>query len=334
MPPPAIPIDGPDPYRHKEQPLSIEGPPVIEVRNLTKRFGETLAVDDLTFDVAPGLVTGFLGPNGAGKSTTMRMILGLDEPTSGTATVLGGRYRDRRQPLNQVGALLEARGIHPGRSARNHLLAMAQADDIPRSRVDDVIRTVGLETVADKRAGGFSLGMNQRLGIATALLGDPQVLLLDEPVNGLDPEGIIWIRTLLRGLAAEGRTVLLSSHLMSEMSLTADRLVVIGRGRLIADMTVDAFIRQSSGNRVRVRSPQTDALVRALGDAADDIEVRADDAVIVSGLDCPTVATLASSAGVAVHELVAETASLEDAYLELTQDSVDFRPELADLRIA
>ena len=307
---------------------------MIEVRNLTKRYGDTVAVDHLSFDVPPGLVTGFLGPNGAGKSTTMRLILGLDAPSSGTATVLGHRYQDRRQPLHDVGALLEARGIHPGRSARNHLLAMAQADQIPHARVDEVIRLVGLETVADKRAGGFSLGMNQRLGIASALLGDPQVLLLDEPVNGLDPEGIIWIRTLLRGLASEGRTVLLSSHLMSEMALTADRLVVIGKGHLIAETTVDAFIRQSSGNRVRVRSPRTADLVSALTNHADDIEVRPDDAVIVTGLDCPAVATLASDAGVPVHELVAETASLEDAYLELTQDSVEYRPDGADTHLA
>ncbi|MDQ6837150.1 MAG: ABC transporter ATP-binding protein [Actinomycetota bacterium] len=306
---------------------------MIEVRNLTKRYGAAVAVDDLSFDVPAGMVTGFLGPNGAGKSTTMRVILGLDEPTSGTATVLGSRYRDRRQPLHDVGALLEARGIHPGRSARNHLLAMAQADEIPRSRVNEVIRLVGLETVANKRAGGFSLGMNQRLGIATALLGDPQVLLLDEPVNGLDPEGIIWIRTLLRGLAAEGRTVLLSSHLMTEMALTADRLVVIGKGRLIAETTVDAFIRRSSGNRVRVRSPRTADLVQTLTGHAEDIEVRPDNAVIVAGLDCAAVATLASDACIAVHELVAETASLEDAYLELTQDSVEYRPDGADLTL-
>jgi ABC-2 type transport system ATP-binding protein len=300
---------------------------MIEARNLTKRYGPVVAVDDLTFDVQPGTVTGFLGPNGAGKSTTMRMILGLDAPTKGSVTVQGRPYRSFHHPLHTVGALLEARGIHPGRSARNHLLCLAQANAIPARRVDDVLELVGLTKVADKRAGGFSLGMNQRLGIAGALLGDPEVLLLDEPVNGLDPEGIIWIRTLLRGLAAEGRTILLSSHLMTEMAMTADRLIVIGRGALIADTSVEEFVRRSSGNRVRVRSPQADDLRAALEDAATALETRDDGAVIVSGLDCPQVATLAAAAGVPVHELVAETASLEQAYLELTQDDVEYRPD-------
>ncbi|MCU1454957.1 MAG: multidrug transporter ATPase [Acidimicrobiales bacterium] len=300
---------------------------MIEARNLTKRYGPVVAVDDLTFDVLPGVVTGFLGPNGAGKSTTMRMILGLDAPSSGTVTVDGRPYRTMLRPLHHVGALLEARGIHPGRSARNYLLCLAQANAIPEARVDEALDMVGLTAVARKRAGGYSLGMNQRLGIAAALLGDPDVLLLDEPVNGLDPEGIIWIRTLLRGLAAEGRTVLLSSHLMTEMALTADRLIVIGRGRLIADTTVDEFILRSSGNRVRVRSPEVGRLRAALEPEAEAVETRDDGALIVTGLDCPEVATLAAAAGVPVHELVAETASLEQAYLELTQDSVDYRPD-------
>ena len=300
---------------------------MIEARNLTKRYGPVVAVDDLTFDVLPGMVTGFLGPNGAGKSTTMRMILGLDAPTRGTVTAHGRRYRSLHNPLHRVGALLEARGIHPGRSARNHLLCLAQANAISAQRVDEVLDIVGLSTVADKRAGGFSLGMNQRLGIAGALLGDPDVLLLDEPVNGLDPEGIIWIRTLLRALAAEGRTILLSSHLMTEMAMTADRLIVIGRGALIADASVEEFIRRSSGNRVRVRSPRRNDLRAALTDEASDIEIRDDGALIVTGLDCPQVATLAAAAGIPVHELVAETASLEQAYLELTHDSVEYRPD-------
>ncbi len=304
---------------------------MIEARNLTKRYGQVVAVDDLTFDVQPGMVTGFLGPNGAGKSTTMRMILGLDAPTRGTVTVQGRLYRSMHNPLHHVGALLEARGIHPGRSARNHLLCLAQANAIPARRVDQVLEIVGLNTVADKRAGGFSLGMNQRLGIAGALLGDPDVLLLDEPVNGLDPEGIIWIRTLLRALAAEGRTILLSSHLMTEMAMTADRLIVIGRGALIADASVEEFIRRSSGDRVRVRSPRLNDLRAALTDAASDIEVRDDGALIVTGLDCPRVATLAAAADVPVHELVAETASLEQAYLELTQDSVEYRTDATSL---
>ena len=300
---------------------------MIQARNLTKRYGAVVAVDDLTFDVEPGMVTGFLGPNGAGKSTTMRLILGLDAPTRGAVTVQGHPYRSFHNPLHRVGALLEARGIHPGRSARNHLLCLTQANAIPAQRVNEVLEMVGLTTVADKRAGGFSLGMNQRLGIAGALLGDPEVLLLDEPVNGLDPEGIIWIRTLLRALAAEGRTILLSSHLMTEMAMTADRLIVIGRGALIADTSIEDFIRRSSGNRVRVRSPRLADLRVALTDAASELETRDDGALIVTGLDCPQVATLAAAAGVPVHELVAETASLEQAYLELTQDSVEYRPD-------
>src|ERR1700716_1466774 len=229
---------------------------MIEVDHVTKRYGEKVAVEDLTFTVRPGIVTGFLGPNGAGKSTTMRMILGLDAPTSGTTQVNGKDYRDLSAPLHEIGAMLEARAIHTGRPAYNHLLAMAQTHGIPRSRVDEVIDLVGLSEVARKRVGGFSLGMGQRLGIASALLGDPNVLILDEPANGLDPEGILWIRNLLKGLAAEGRTVFVSSHLMSEMALTATRLVVVGRGRLIADTTVEEFVSRAGGSAVTVRTPE------------------------------------------------------------------------------
>jgi ABC-2 type transport system ATP-binding protein len=237
---------------------------VIEARGLTKRYGSTLAVDGLTFDVLPRRVTGFLGPNGAGKSTTMRLILGLDAPTAGAVTVHGVRYMTLRRPLFEVGATLESRSVHPGRSARNHLLALAQSNGIPRRRVNEVLDLVGLDTVANKLTGTFSLGMSQRLGVATALLGDPDILLLDEPVNGLDPEGVIWIRNLLRDLAGQGRTVFVSSHLMSEMALTADHLIVIGRGRLIADMGIDDFVARSSRRRVRVRSPKQDDLAHLL----------------------------------------------------------------------
>jgi ABC-2 type transport system ATP-binding protein len=300
---------------------------VIRAEHLTKRYGETTAVDDLSFEVRPGTVTGFLGPNGAGKSTTMRLVLGLDAPTKGKVTVNGRSYRRLHRPLHEVGALLEARGIHPGRTARKHLLCLAQANGIGPSRVDAVLDMVGLTKVADARAGGFSLGMSQRLGIAGVLLGDPGVLLLDEPVNGLDPEGIIWIRTLLRALAAEGRTILLSSHLMSEMAVTADHLLVIGQGRLIADTSTAEFIRRSSGNKVRVRSPEPRKLKAALAASGADVEAGPDGAFIVTGLECSAVGDLAAAAGVGLHELVAETASLEQAYLELTQDSVEYRPD-------
>src|SRR4030088_894543 len=237
---------------------------MIEARGLTKRYGTTLAVDHLAFDVQPGRVTGFLGPNGAGKSTTLRMVMGLDSPSAGTVTVDGRPYAEHQRPLFDVGAMLEARGIHPGRTAYNHLLCLAHSNGIGRKRVDEVLEIVGLSSVAHKRVGGFSLGMGQRLGIGAALLGDPGVLILDEPVNGLDPEGIVWIRNLMRSLAAEGRTVFVSSHLMSEMALTAEHLIVIGRGRLIADTSVEEFVQQASGNVVRVRSPQADELQRLL----------------------------------------------------------------------
>ncbi len=296
---------------------------MIEARGLTKHYGDTTAVSDLSFDVRPGLVTGFLGPNGSGKSTTMRMIMGLDRPDAGQVTVNGRVYRDLPWPLREVGALLEARAIHPGRSAFDHLWALAQTNGIPRSRVTAVLDQVGLSAVAHKRAGKFSLGMGQRLGIAGALLGDPGVLLFDEPVNGLDPEGIRWVRHLLRGLAAEGRTVFVSSHLMSEMALTADRLVVIGRGRLIAEMPVAEFIACNSRQFVRVRTAKVVELTDALADAgahvADD-----DGAMCVTGMCAAEIGELAASVGVTLHELSPQMASLEDAFMELTRDSVEF----------
>jgi ABC-2 type transport system ATP-binding protein len=300
---------------------------VIEAVGVTKRYGSALAVDHLTFSARPGLVTGFLGPNGAGKSTTMRLIVGLDRPDSGTVTVNGQAYRDLRFPLHQVGALLEAKAVHPGRSARGHLRWLADSNGISRARVDQVLEAVGLAGVGRKRAGDFSLGMGQRLGIAAALLGDPEVLLLDEPVNGLDPEGIQWVRKLLRSLAAEGRTVFVSSHLMSEMALTADHLVVIGRGRLIADATVDEVIRSSSSNHVRVVSPQAPAL-RALVErrgasaAADGPET-----LTITGLECREVGELAAGAGITLHELSPQQASLEEAFMEMTRDSAEFLGE-------
>ncbi len=300
---------------------------MIEVHGVTKRFRETLAVDDLSFEVEPGQVTGFLGPNGSGKSTTMRVIMGLDAPDAGFTTVNGKRYHDLPLPLREVGALLEARSIHPGRSAFDHLWYLARSNDIPRARVGEVLEIVGLEKVARKRAGKFSLGMGQRLGIAAALLGDPRVLLFDEPVNGLDPEGILWVRNLLKGLAAEGRTVFVSSHLMSEMALTADHLVVIGRGRLISAGSTADFIAESSGRYVRVRSPQLaqlEALLRSEGAL-----VRPEDgsALAVSALSAPAIGDLAGAHGIYLHELSPQSASLEQAYMEVTRDSVEFHAE-------
>jgi ABC-2 type transport system ATP-binding protein len=294
----------------------------IEARGLTKRYGPTLAVDDLTFDVLPGQVTGFLGPNGAGKSTTLRMILGLDTPSAGTVTVGGTPYRRHRRPLHEVGALLDARALHTGRSAYNNLLCVAQSNGIGRHRVEEVIDLVGLTGVAKKRAGEFSLGMGQRLGIAIALLGDPDVLLFDEPVNGLDTEGIVWIRTLMRDLAAGGRTVLVSSHLMSEMALTADHVIVLGRGRLIAATSIEDFVARSSKHYVRVRTDRADELIALLG-AAHAVERNQDGSLHVLGLSATAVGDLAASRGIALHELT-EIASLEDAFIELTHDSVDF----------
>jgi len=299
---------------------------VIEAHGLTKDYGKKRAVDELSFVVEPGVVTGFLGPNGSGKSTTMRLILGLDAPTAGTVTVNGKRYRDHQAPLHEVGALLEARSVHTGRSAYNHLLALAQTHGIPRRRVNELIDLVGLHDVARKRAGTFSLGMGQRLGIAAALLGDPQTVMLDEPVNGLDPEGIHWIRNLLRGLAAEGRTVFVSSHLMSEMALTADHLIVVGRGRLIADTSVDDFVRRASGNVVRVRSPQADELRDRLVGASDvTVTVVEPGLLEVSGLSAPQIGETAARHGLVLHELMPQQVSLEEAFMDLTRDDVEFK---------
>lgn len=297
---------------------------MIETVDVTKRYGETLAVDRLTLSVPPGRVTGFLGPNGAGKSTTMRMMVGLDAPTSGSVRINGRRYGDLRYPLHEVGALLEAKAIHPGRSARSHLRWLAESNRIDRRRVDEVLELVGLAAVARRRAGGFSLGMGQRLGIAAALLGDPGVLLLDEPVNGLDPEGILWVRNLLRSLAAEGRTIFVSSHLMSEMALTADYLMVIGRGRLIAEGSVAEVIARSSGNHVLVRTPDASTLAPLLTRAGGEVTVDGDGALLVTGLDCPRVGDLAAAGQVTLHELSPRLASLEDAFMELTRDSGEF----------
>ncbi|MFD0904599.1 ATP-binding cassette domain-containing protein [Actinomadura sediminis] len=301
---------------------------MITVRGLTKRYGDRIAVDGLTMDVAAGRVTGFLGPNGAGKSTTMRMILGLDRPTAGAALIGGRAYRDLRHPLREVGALLDARAVHPGRSARRHLLAMAASNGVPARRVGEVLAAVGLEAVAGRRAGTFSLGMSQRLGIAGALLGDPGVLLFDEPVNGLDPDGVLWVRRLMRSLAAEGRTVFVSSHLMSEMQLTADRLVVIGRGRLLADAPVAEVIAGSSRNAVRVRGPHAGELAARLAArlGPEGARVRPGDggALLVSGVTAEQVGTAAHAAGLPLFELTSVQASLEEAYMELTGSSVEY----------
>jgi len=313
-----------------------EAPGFIEARELTKRFGDKVAVDHLSFSVEPGQVTGFLGPNGAGKSTTMRLILGLDRPQSGTATIGGLTYARLPTPLRTVGALLEARSLHPGRSARNHLLYLAQTQGFPARRVDEVLDLVGLTAVARKRVRGFSLGMTQRLGIAAAMLGDPYVLLLDEPVNGLDPEGILWVRTFMRQLATEGRTIFVSSHLMSEMAVTADHLIVIGRGRLIAASSIDDFIKRSSERSVLVRTPQADRLAQLITAAGGVIEPEAAAApgngggadgplgLIVTGLEAPRIGELAASASVVLYELTPRLASLEQAYMELTADSVEY----------
>jgi ABC-2 type transport system ATP-binding protein len=298
---------------------------MIEVQRLTKRYGDTLAVDGLTFTVEPGRVTGFLGPNGAGKSTTMRMVVGLDRPTSGSVTVNGRPYRDHRDPLRQVGALLDAGSAHRGRTARNHLLALARTHGFPAARVDEVLGLVGLAPVARRRAGGFSLGMGQRLGIAAALLGDPAVVVLDEPVNGLDPDGVLWIRELLKGLAAEGRTVLVSSHLMSEMALTAERLVVVGRGRLLADTTVDELIASAGVGSVLVRSPQAGALRDVLLAAGAGVSSDEPGVLQVTGAPAGRVGDLARDHRIAVHELTPRRASLEEAYLDLTREAVEYR---------
>ncbi len=296
---------------------------MIDVSGLTKKYGPKTAVDDVSFTVAPGRVTGFLGPNGAGKSTTMRMVLGLDRPTAGRVTVNGRTYREAAAPLREVGALLEAKALHPGRSARDHLRWLAASNRIPVARVDEVLGLVGLDAVAGTRVGKFSLGMGQRLGIAVALLGDPPVVVLDEPVNGLDPEGIRWVRTLARQLAAEGRTVFVSSHLMSEMALTADHLVVIGRGRILADCSMPDFIAEHAASFVRVRTPQhgpvTD-LLRAAGAEVTPV----DDELRVQGLDTAAVGELVGDKGLYLHELTLVRSSLEDAFMTLTATSVEY----------
>ncbi|HLK73927.1 MAG TPA: ATP-binding cassette domain-containing protein [Streptosporangiaceae bacterium] len=302
---------------------------MIEVRGLVKQYGAKIAVNDLSFDVEPGHVTGFLGPNGAGKTTTMRLILGLDYPDAGTVMIDGKQYAGLAYPMREVGALIDAKAVHGGRSAYNHLLCLAQTNNLPRRRVGEVLELVGLSEVARKRTKGFSLGMGQRLGIAATLLGDPAVLMFDEPVNGLDPEGILWIRNLMKALAAEGRTVFVSSHLMSEMENTADHLIVIGRGRLLADCTMEEFIARSSGQTVRVRTPQADLLAKAVSEARSEstatAKTEADGSLTVHGLTAAEVGDLAFEYGVRLHELTVVRASLEAAFMELTADSVEYR---------
>lgn len=305
---------------------------MIEARGLVKRYGDKTAVDDLSFVVKPGIVTGFLGPNGAGKSTTMRMIIGLDAPTRGTVTVNGRRYSEHRAPLHEVGALLEARAVHVGRSARNHLLALAATTGIPTRRVDELLELVGLTEVATRRIGGFSLGMGQRLGIAAALLGDPGTLILDEPVNGLDPEGILWIRHLLKSLAREGRTVLVSSHLMSEMALTAEHLIVIGRGRLIADMPMTEFVDRASSDHVFVRSPRADQLRHLLTGPGVIVTSAAAGQLDVVGLTSDRIGDVAAANAIAVHELTPQQASLEEAFMALTRDAVEYHTTDSETR--
>lgn len=304
---------------------------MIEARGLTKRYGDKLAVDDVRLSIAPGRVTGFLGPNGAGKSTTMRLILGLDRASAGTVTVGGRRYAELGAPLHEVGALLDAKGVHPGRTARSHLRALAATHRIPERRVDEVLEMTGLSGVANKRVKGFSLGMGQRLGIAVAMLGDPGVLILDEPVNGLDPDGVLWVRQLLRHLAGEGRTVLLSSHLMSEMAQTADHVIVLGRGRVVADAPIREFV--GGVERVTVRSPQAAKLAALLSDWAADrggdpalsIESIGDDGFVASGIEAAQIGRLAAACNVELHELSPVPSSLEDAYLALTRDQVEYQ---------
>jgi len=302
---------------------------MIEATNLTKRYGDKLAVDDISFRVEPGKVTGFLGPNGAGKSTTMRMIVGLDRPTAGHVTVNGRPYAEHRSPLTQVGALLEAKAVHTGRSARNHLRALAATHGIPDARVTEVIEMTGLESVAKRRVGGFSLGMGQRLGIAAALLGDPRTLILDEPVNGLDPEGVLWVRTLVKYLASQGRTVFLSSHLMSEMALTADHLIVIGRGRIVAAGPVDEIVARGTRTSVKVVSPQATELAELL--SGPEVTVTSDEpgTLVVHGATAPAVGEKAAATGIVLHELTPVQGSLEEAFLSLTQDTVEYHATMA-----
>jgi ABC-2 type transport system ATP-binding protein len=301
---------------------------MIEARGLTKRYGGTLAVDHLSFSVEPGKITGFLGPNGAGKTTTMRLILGLDRPTDGTVSVNGKPFGQLARPMHEVGALLDAKAMHGGRSAYNHLLCLAQTNNLPRRRVGEVLELVGLSEVAGKRSKGFSLGMGQRLGIAGALLGDPAILMFDEPVNGLDPEGILWIRNLMKALAAEGRTVFVSSHLMSEMEHTAEHLIVIGRGKLIADCTMREFIAGSSGASVRVRTPSADQFVRAITAKGATAATDEDGSIEVRGMTTEQLGDLAFSEGIRLHELTTVRASLEEAFMELTASSVEYRADV------
>ena len=303
---------------------------MIEVQDLCKTYGDKIAVDHLSFTVRPGTVTGFLGPNGAGKSTTMRLILGLDRPTSGTATIDGKRYQELTAPLRVVGALLEAGAVHPGRSAYNHLLYLAQTQAIPTRRVDQVLDLVGLHDVAHDRVGDFSLGMGQRLGIAAALLGDPEVLILDEPVNGLDPDGIFWFRSMLKYLASQGRTVLVSSHLMSEMAQTADDLIVIGRGRLIAASSTEEFIANNSDQTVRVKAPDAVALRALLDSAGAEVSLDDEGALVVRLLDAESIGDIAGNAGLVLHELSPQRASLEEAFMERTHDIRDYGGQSSD----
>lgn len=300
---------------------------MIEAHALTKRYGGTLAVDDLSFKVQPGHVTGFLGPNGAGKSTTMRLILGLDRPTSGSALVGGKPYARYANPMHELGALLEAKSVHQGRTAFNHLLCLARADGIPKRRVREVLELVGLRDVAKKRTGGFSLGMSQRLGLAQALLGDPPILMLDEPVNGLDPEGIRWVRELLKSLAAEGRAVFVSSHLMSEMSLMADQLIIVGRGRLIADTSMTDFINNNVRSHVRVRTPQPTEFAEELTRHGATVGTSEDGYLVVTGMECATVGDVAAEKHLTVHELFGHNISLEEAFMDLTSDSVEYHAQ-------
>ncbi|MES2169408.1 MAG: ATP-binding cassette domain-containing protein [Actinomycetota bacterium] len=297
---------------------------MIEAIGLTKRYGSKIAVDSIDFQVKPGRVTGFLGPNGAGKSTTMRMIVGLDRPTAGTVTLDGKKYSDLKAPLHEVGVLLDAKAVHTGRSAYNHLRALAATHGISRRRVDEVIALTGLESVARKRVGGFSLGMGQRLGMASALLGDPAILILDEPVNGLDPEGVIWVRTLARHLASEGRTVFLSSHLMSEMAQTADQIIVLGRGKVIADAPVADIIALAAGNSVRVRTPDLERFSTLLEGVDVSITKTEPDLLVVNGLKAARIGEIAASSKIVLHELTPLAGSLEDAYLALTEDDVEY----------
>ncbi|GGY96475.1 ATP-binding cassette domain-containing protein [Streptomyces poonensis] len=301
---------------------------MMKISHLTKRYGDKAAVDDLTFTVRPGAVTGFLGPNGAGKSTTMRMILGLDAPTRGHATVGGRAYAGHPAPLTEVGALLEARSVHPGRTAYDHLRALALTHGIPRDRVTHVLELTGLAEVAHRRVKGFSLGMGQRLGIAAALLGDPATVILDEPVNGLDPEGVLWVRNLLKSLAAEGRTVFVSSHLMSEMALTAEHLVIIGRGRLLADTTVAAFVRDAGAGSVQVATPEAARLASLLAGPGIEISPDGDGRLDVRGTDARHIGRTAATHGIPLFELTPQTASLEQAFMDLTRDSVEYNASL------